>query len=193
VTFGIAPVLDENSVRARQFLPRRLKVRDRPATPPCAELEPPGSRMRALLHRPGLRSDGDESAAARDPAQRHQRPDRKQRAHQRDRARPVQIEASRDLEVDECGQHIELAAQERWHTEVADGSHKDDDRTGTWLSLADAVTMACINPARLLGIEPGLLVQGGRGDVVVLRHARGSERVEVLGTVAAGERVWEAG
>ena len=61
------------------------------------------------------------------------------------------------------------------------------------VTLADAVTMSCANPARLLGIEPGLLVPGGRGDVVVLRHARGSDRVEVLSTVAAGERVWETG
>jgi N-acetylglucosamine-6-phosphate deacetylase len=58
------------------------------------------------------------------------------------------------------------------------------------IGLADAVTMAAANPARLLGTDPGALAEGGRGDLVVLRLASGADRVEVVRTVVGGETVW---
>jgi N-acetylglucosamine-6-phosphate deacetylase len=57
------------------------------------------------------------------------------------------------------------------------------------VSLGDAVTMACVNPARLLGIEPGVLAEGARGDVVLLDYGQGSESVAVRRVVVAGETV----
>jgi N-acetylglucosamine-6-phosphate deacetylase len=60
------------------------------------------------------------------------------------------------------------------------------------VSLADAVQMACVNPARLLGIEEGRLEAGGRGDVIQIQHAAGAPQARILKTVVAGDAVWEA-
>lgn len=59
------------------------------------------------------------------------------------------------------------------------------------VSLADAVTMACVNPARLLGLDEGVLVEGGRGDVVMLDRLEGSDSTLVRQVVVAGETVRE--
>jgi N-acetylglucosamine-6-phosphate deacetylase len=61
------------------------------------------------------------------------------------------------------------------------------------VTLADAVTMACVTPARLLGLEPGTLAEGTRGDLVLIEYAPGSEKARALRTVSAGDTVWEAG
>ena len=60
------------------------------------------------------------------------------------------------------------------------------------VTLADAVTMATVNPARLLGIEPGTLAEGARADLVVIRVNARASRSEVIRTVVGGEMVWEA-
>jgi N-acetylglucosamine-6-phosphate deacetylase len=60
------------------------------------------------------------------------------------------------------------------------------------VSLADAVQMACVNPARLLGIEEGRLDEGGRGDVIQIQHTAGAPQARILKTVVAGDAVWEA-
>jgi N-acetylglucosamine-6-phosphate deacetylase len=59
------------------------------------------------------------------------------------------------------------------------------------VSLADAVTMACVNPARLLGLDEGVLAEGARGDVVLLDHTEGSDEMRVRQVVVSGETVWE--
>jgi N-acetylglucosamine-6-phosphate deacetylase len=53
--------------------------------------------------------------------------------------------------------------------------------------LADAITMATTNPARLLGVERerGLLTTGKRADLVVFRGGPG--QLQLAGTVAGGE------
>lgn len=60
------------------------------------------------------------------------------------------------------------------------------------VTLADAVTMATVNPARLLGIEVGALAEGARADLVVMQVDEGAGRLEILRTVVGGEIVWEA-
>ena len=57
------------------------------------------------------------------------------------------------------------------------------------VGLADAVTMASVNPARLLGMETGSLAPGARADLVVVRYALGADAVDVRRTVVAGETV----
>lgn len=57
---------------------------------------------------------------------------------------------------------------------------------------AEAVAMASVNPARLLGIEPGSLTQGGRGDLVLVRHEPDSGEIRACRTVVAGETVWQS-
>lgn len=59
------------------------------------------------------------------------------------------------------------------------------------VDLHDAVTMACVNPARLLSVDEGVLVEGARGDVVVFDHAAGADDMRVRHVVVAGETVWE--
>lgn len=60
------------------------------------------------------------------------------------------------------------------------------------VTLADAVMMASVNPARLLGIEAGALLEGARADLVVAHRKPGGLALEVLRTVVAGETVWNA-
>ncbi|MDR7418179.1 MAG: amidohydrolase family protein [Armatimonadota bacterium] len=59
------------------------------------------------------------------------------------------------------------------------------------VSLADAVTMACGNPARLLGVDPGVLAEGARGDVIEIDYELGSDRVGIRRVVVAGEMMAE--
>jgi N-acetylglucosamine-6-phosphate deacetylase len=59
------------------------------------------------------------------------------------------------------------------------------------LTLADAVTMASANPARLLGIEVGTLAPGGPADLVLMRIGD-SGQVDIVQTIAGGQVVWEA-
>ncbi len=59
------------------------------------------------------------------------------------------------------------------------------------VTLADAVTMAATNPARLLGIEVGSLTEGARADLVVMRVDVEAGRSEALRTLVGGEIVWE--
>jgi N-acetylglucosamine-6-phosphate deacetylase len=59
------------------------------------------------------------------------------------------------------------------------------------VSLADAVTMACVNPARLLGIDEGMLAEGARGDIVVLDDTATPDGMRVRQVVVAGEIVWD--
>lgn len=58
------------------------------------------------------------------------------------------------------------------------------------VGLADAVTMASANPARLLGIETGGPAAGAAADFVVARYAPGAPGLEVLQTVSSGETVY---
>lgn len=55
------------------------------------------------------------------------------------------------------------------------------------VSLSEAVDMATINPARLLGLPYGSFQPGEEGDFVLFRHDAQSPRFEVVATVAAGE------
>lgn len=59
------------------------------------------------------------------------------------------------------------------------------------VTLADAVAMASVNPARLLGIEAGFLDEGARADLVLMRWEPGQWTLEVLRTVVAGQVVWD--
>jgi len=59
------------------------------------------------------------------------------------------------------------------------------------LTLADAVTMASANPARLLGVEAGTLASGGPADLVLMRIGD-SGQVDIVQTIAGGQVVWEA-
>lgn len=61
------------------------------------------------------------------------------------------------------------------------------------VSVADAVTMASTNPARLLGVEVDTLAEGARADLVVMRINASAGRSEVLHTVVDGEMAWESG
>jgi N-acetylglucosamine-6-phosphate deacetylase len=53
------------------------------------------------------------------------------------------------------------------------------------VSLSDAVTMASINPARLIGIDPGALAAGARADLVVLKGRAGT--FKLIEIVIGGE------
>jgi N-acetylglucosamine-6-phosphate deacetylase len=57
------------------------------------------------------------------------------------------------------------------------------------LELADAIRMAVDHPARLLGLEPGGLAQGGPADLVIFKLAPvdGALKIEPLATMLAGE------
>jgi N-acetylglucosamine-6-phosphate deacetylase len=57
------------------------------------------------------------------------------------------------------------------------------------VSMADAVTMASTNPARLLGTEGGTLAEGARADVVVAQARPGVHDVKIVQTLAGGEIV----
>ncbi|MDQ7848964.1 MAG: amidohydrolase family protein [Armatimonadota bacterium] len=59
------------------------------------------------------------------------------------------------------------------------------------VTLADAVTMASTNPARLLGLEPGTLAESGLADLVLMRIGDHGQ-VEVVQTIAGGQAAWEA-
>lgn len=61
------------------------------------------------------------------------------------------------------------------------------------VTLAEAVTMATANPARLLGIEVGALTEGARADLVVMRIDPEAGRSEILRTVVGGEIVYTNG
>ena len=60
------------------------------------------------------------------------------------------------------------------------------------VGLAEAVTMASVNPARLLRIETGPLALGPPADLVVVQYAPGAPAARVCRTIVAGETVWEA-
>jgi N-acetylglucosamine-6-phosphate deacetylase len=53
------------------------------------------------------------------------------------------------------------------------------------VSLSDAVAMASINPARLIGIGPGVLAAGARADLVVLKGRAGT--FKLIEIVIGGE------
>ena len=55
------------------------------------------------------------------------------------------------------------------------------------VSLSEAVDMATVNPARLLGLPYGGFQPGDAGDFVLFRHEKPSPGFEVVATVAAGE------
>ena len=60
------------------------------------------------------------------------------------------------------------------------------------LSLADAVTMATTNPARVGGV-PGRkngLAAGDRADFVLFRFDAAARKIEVEATYVSGRRVW---
>jgi len=57
------------------------------------------------------------------------------------------------------------------------------------VTLADAVTMAVTNPARLLGIDVGAMTEGARADLAVMRVDVEAGRSEVLCTLVGGEMV----
>ena len=60
------------------------------------------------------------------------------------------------------------------------------------VTLREAVEMATLNPARLLGLEGdrGGLAVGQTADLLLFRMSRAERRVEVVATVAAGEVVF---
>ena len=60
------------------------------------------------------------------------------------------------------------------------------------ISLADAVDLATLRPARLLGIdaERGQLADGQAGDLILFRHDARAGRLTLVATVAAGEVVY---
>ena len=60
------------------------------------------------------------------------------------------------------------------------------------VTLVEAVTMASTNPSRLLGIESGILEEGGRADLMVAHYKQDAMALEVQRTVVAGETVWDA-
>jgi N-acetylglucosamine-6-phosphate deacetylase len=61
-------------------------------------------------------------------------------------------------------------------------------------SLADAVQMATLNPARAMGLEGRMegLVSGERADLVRFRYPAGARHIEVLETWLDGECVFRA-